>query len=135
MKDVFLKCWLWSAISGIVIAILFLLLTSVGNIFRWEYGGTVFMNLLFGLSLVGSYLGAGYVGWCIVDKYYASIARQFLKQYRTYGLLSFLALVGVMFSPLSILVFLWTILPPACVIFALSKMKKTAGLNLYQPQL
>lgn len=125
-KDVFLKCWLWSAISGIALAAVFWLLSSVGSIFRWEYGGTVFINLLFGLSIIGSYVGAGYVGWCIVYKYYPSSAKHFLKQYRSYGLLSFAALLAVIYSPLSILAFLWTVLPPGCVLLALSKSRKLA---------
>jgi hypothetical protein len=123
-KDVFLKCWLWSIISSIVIAVVFVLLTSIGNVFRWEYGGAVFIDLLFGLSVVGSYIGAGYVGWCIVVKYYPDTAKHFLRQYRLYSVLSSLVFVVVVYSPLSILAFLWSILAPGCVLVALSKSRK-----------
>jgi hypothetical protein len=125
-KDVFIKCWIWSVISSMVTAATFWLLTSFGSLFQWEYGGTVFMDLLVGLSVIGGYVGAGYIGWSLVDKYYPGNAHHFLQQYRTYSILSFLGFVAITFSPFSILGFLWSAIAPACVLVALAKSKKVS---------
>ena len=127
-KDVFIKSWIWSIVSSMVTAAAFWILTSFGNLFHWEYGGTVFMDLLVGLSVIGGYVGAGYVGWSIVDKYYPGNAHYFLKQYRMYSILSFLGFVAIIFSPFSILGFFWSAMAPACVLVTLTKSRK-AGLS------
>lgn len=126
-KDIFLKCWLWSVISGVTIAILFWLISDVGGFFHDVNGGTIFTDLLIGFSVVGSYLGAGYVGWRIADIYYTNIVKQFLTRYKHYCLYSFIALVAIIYSPLSILALFWSVLAPYCVLIALSKSKKSYG--------
>jgi hypothetical protein len=127
-KDIFIKCWIWSIVSSMLTAAAFWLLTSFGNIFRWEYGGTVFMDLLVGLSVVGGYVGAGYIGWSLVDKYYPGNAKFFLREYRKYSIYSFLGFIAITFTPLSILGLLWSIMAPACVLMVLAKSKQ-AGLS------
>ena len=124
-KDIFWKCWLWSAICGAVVAVLFWFISDIGSLFHGKYGGTVFIDLLLGLSVLGSYFGAGFVGWRIVDRYYPSTVKAFLKSYKRYSLFSFILLVAIIYSPLSILAIFWSVLAPYCVIVSLSKAKKT----------
>lgn len=126
-KEIFWKCWLWSIISGIIVAALFWVLSGIGSLFRGENGGNVFLDLLLSLSLFGSYFGAGFVGWRIVDKYYHSTTRRFVKRYILYSFITFVILVGVIYSPLSILALAWSLLAPWCVIMALNKTKKLHG--------
>jgi hypothetical protein len=125
-KEIFLKCWFWSVITGVLVATIFWIVTDVGGFFHYAYGGAIFIDLLVGLSVVGSYVGAGYIGWRIVDKHYHKSVKYFIKRYEKYSLLSFIILIAVIYSPLSILGFLWSVLAPYCVIAALSKTKKTA---------
>ncbi len=122
-KDIFWKCWLWSVIGGIAVALLFWMASSIGNLFRGTEGGTIFIDLLLGLSIVGSYFGAGVVGWRIADKYYHAGVPLFLKRYAWYSCLSFVLLIGVVYSPASFLSLLWSFLAPLCIIGALSKAK------------
>ena len=122
-NDIFWKCWLWSIVGGILVALLFWMIVSVGNLFRGAEGGTIFIDLLLGLSIVGSYFGAGVVGWRIADKYYHGSVPIFLRRYVWYGSLSFVVLVGVIYSPASFLALLWSFLAPLCVISALSKAR------------
>jgi len=70
-QAIFWKCWLWSVITGGVVATLFWMVCNVGNFFRGDEGGTIFVTILLILSIVGSYAGAGVVGWRIAEKYYA----------------------------------------------------------------
>jgi hypothetical protein len=123
-KEIFWKCWLWSTIGGIIVAALFWMLSGIGNLFHGENGGNVFLDLLLTLCLFGSYFGAGFVGWRIVDKYYHGAVRRFVRRYALYSLLSFVLLVGVIYSPLSILALLWSVLAPWCVVTALNRTKK-----------
>jgi hypothetical protein len=123
-KEIFWKCWLWSIISGIIVAGLFWMLSGIGSLFHGENGGNVFLDLLLSLSLLGSYFGAGFVGWRIVDKYYHGAVRRFMKRYLLYSFISFAVLIAIIYSPLSILALLWSVLAPWCVITALNKAKK-----------
>ena len=125
-KDIFWKCWLWSIIGGIIVALLFWIISGIGNVFRGANGGTIFIDLLLGLSIVGSYLGAGVVGWRIADKYYHSGVAIFKKRYTQYSLVSFIVLIAVVYSPASFLALLWSFLAPYCVVRALGKTKRAA---------
>ena len=131
-KEIFWKCWLWSIIGGIVVAVLFWMISGIGNLFHGTYGGTIFIDLLLGLSIVGAYGGAGLVGWRIADKYYHDVVKQFLKRYLWYSAGSFVVLVGVVYSPASFLAILWSLLAPFCVIWALNKTTK--GPKVEPPQ-
>lgn len=111
-------------ITGCIVAVIFWIISDYINIFHEQYGGTIFIDMLAGLSILGSYLGAGYVGWRVVDKYYHAAAKHFIRKYKKYSLFSFLLLVIVIYSPLSILAFLWSILAPYCVVMALNNAKK-----------
>ena len=122
-KEIFWKCWWWSIISGVVVAMLFWMLSGIGSLFRGDNGGNVFLDLLLALSIFGSDFGAGFVGWRIVDKYYPNLARRFVRRYTMYCLGSFVLLVGVIFSPLSILALLWSFLAPYCVTLSLRNVK------------
>jgi hypothetical protein len=124
-KAIFWKCWLWSIIAGIIVAALFYFLGSITNIFHGPNGGTIFIDLLLFLSIVGSYFGAGYVGWRIADKYYHSAAKKFIKRYVQFSVLSFIVLVAVIYSPLSILAILWSFIAPLCVVWALRRATAT----------
>jgi len=124
-KDIFLKCWLWSVVGGCIVAAIFYLLADITNVFHYiPDGGTVFIDLLMGLGIIGSYVCAGYIGWRIVDKYYHAATHGFLKRYRKYSIISFLALVVIIYTPLSLVGFLWSIIAPYCVLIALSRSKK-----------
>jgi len=101
------------------------MLSGIGSFFHGANGGTIFLDLLLGLSIAGSYFGAGFVGWRIVDKYYHSVAKRYIKRYLFYSILSFLLLVGIIFSPLSILALLWSFIAPGCVVLALKQVKKS----------
>lgn len=124
-KAIFWKCWLWSIIGGIIVAGLFYAVSGIGHVFHGPYGGTIFVDLLLSLSIVGSYAGAGFVGWRIADKYYHSRVKRFMKRYAWYSLLSFALLVVVVYSPLSFLAILWSLLAPQCVVVALGKTTKS----------
>ena len=125
-KDIFWKCWLWSLIGGVVIATLFWIISGIGSLFHGPNGGTIFIDLLLSFSLLGSYVGAAFVGWRIVDKYHHSDVKVFLKRYGLYGIISFAVLMVVIYSPLSFLAVLWSAIAPLCVIIALNNVRKQA---------
>ncbi|HEX3568553.1 MAG TPA: hypothetical protein VHT70_02650 [Candidatus Saccharimonadales bacterium] len=126
-KAIFWKCWLWSIIAGIVVAALFYFLSSITNIFHGSYGGTIFLDLLLSLSILGSFFGAGFVGWRIVDKYYHAGVRPFVRRFVLYSILSFVLLAGIIYSPVSFLAILWSFVAPLCVLGAISKAKTLAS--------
>ena len=120
-SDIFWKSW-WSAvIVGAATGITFYAITSF---FDWHLPGTSFVDVLIGLSIFGSYFGAGYVGWRIADKYYYGSEKKFAKYYRRFSLLTFVALVVIVFSPLSFLGLLWSLIPPWCVLQAIKHIEK-----------
>ena len=125
-QTIFWKCWLWSVITGGVVASLFWMICNIGNFFRGDAGGTIFVTILLILSIVGSYAGAGVVGWRIAEKYYPRTVDRFVRRYTLYSLISFVLLVGIVYSPVSILALLWSLLAPLCVIIAINRTKKTA---------
>jgi len=125
-QAIFWKCWLWSVITGGVVATLFWMVCNVGNFFRGDEGGTIFVTILLILSIVGSYAGAGVVGWRIAEKYYARTVDRFVRRYTLYSFFSFVLLVGIVYSPVSVLALLWSLLAPLCVIIAINRTKKTA---------
>lgn len=126
-KDIFFKCWLWSVVGGLIVAAIFYTLADLTNAFHHiAHGGTIFIDLLMGLGIVGSYASAGYIGWRIVDKYYHGTVTIFLKRYKIYSAISLLLLVGLIYSPFSPLGFLWSVLAPCCVLLSLSTSKKAA---------
>jgi hypothetical protein len=120
-KNIFWKCWIWSIAGGILFATVFWLLSDVGDLFHLYYGGGIFLYILFGFSILGSYIGAGIVGWRIADKYYHHAVKRFMKQYRLYSIFSLIVLGAVIYSPAPYLGFLWSILAPFCALTALSK--------------
>ena len=128
-KEIFWKCWLWSLISGTIVAVLFWILSGIGNLFHGPYGGTIFVDLLLVLSIAGSYAGAGYVGWRLVNKYHPSKLLLYRKAYVKYSLISFVILAIIVYSPLSILALLWSFIAPYCVLLALSVIRKTMALE------
>lgn len=121
-SDIFWKCWLWSAIFGSLIAGVYAFISGIGP--RWLSAGDLFFDLLIILGIAGAYFGAGLVGWRIADKYYHAREKQFIKRYIQYSLLTFLLLVAITYSPLSILGLLWSVVAPFCVIKALDSVKK-----------
>jgi hypothetical protein len=125
-KNIFWKCWIWSIACGILFAIIFWLISDAGGLLHLYYGGGVFLYLLFGFSIVGSYIGAGTVGWRIADKYYHHSVKRFMKQYGLYSMVSLVILVAIVYSPVPFLVLLWSILAPFCVLAALPKTSSPA---------
>lgn len=123
-QTIFWKCWLWSVITGGVVATLFWTICNIGGFFRGDEGGTIFVTILLILSIVGSYAGAGVVGWRITEKYYTRTVDRFVKRYTLYSLGSFVLLVGIVYSPVSILALLWSLLAPLCVIIAINRTRK-----------
>jgi len=123
-SNIFWKCWLWSIICGIIVAMLFWIISGIGNLFHGPNGGTIFIDLLLSFSIAGCYFGAGYVGSRIATKYYNDTDRRFAKRYVLYSIISFALLVGVVYSPVSFLGILWSLIAPLCVIGALAKVKK-----------
>jgi hypothetical protein len=119
-SDIFWKSWWWSAVAGAGIAILFLIITALplfGTLFR-----TVpFVDSMVVLSVVGCYVGAGYVGSRIAAKYYTGDTR-YAGWYVRFSVLSFAVLVAVAFSPLSFLMVAWSFIAPACVLLTLRGM-------------
>ncbi|HSX08461.1 MAG TPA: hypothetical protein VLG11_06235 [Candidatus Saccharimonadales bacterium] len=122
-KDIFWKSWFWSIICGILVALIFWLISDIGSLFHGANGGGVFINLLIVFSIVGSYIGAGVVGWRIADKYHHARVRQIVRRYALYAFLSFVLLVGIVYSPVSLLAILWSFLAPLCVLFSLRPKK------------
>ncbi len=124
-SDIFWKCWLWSAICGILAAIAFWFLSSIGNVFHWDYGGAAFIDLLIISSIAGAYFGAGYVGSRIAHKYYGDHDGKFVKRYLRYSLITFVVLVAVAYSPLSFLALLWSFVAPYSVLKTLDYLQPT----------
>ena len=120
-SDIFWKSWLWAAIFGCVAAGLYAFISNIGP--HWLNGGD-FIDLLIILGVFGSYFGAGLVGWRIADKYYHAQEKVFIKRYIRFGVLTFILLVGIAYSPLSILGLLWSLIPPFCVLQALEPIRK-----------
>jgi 4-amino-4-deoxy-L-arabinose transferase-like glycosyltransferase len=114
-SDIFWKSWWWSLVFGAIVASIFYAITGL---FRFEYPGTSFFDILISLSIVGCYFGAGYVGWRISLKYYHT-SQKYIKLYRQYAIITFVILIGVVYSPLSFLSVLWSFIPPFCVLQAL----------------
>ena len=91
---------------------------------RWLSAGDLFFDLLIIFGIVGAYFGAGLVGWRIADKYYHAKEKQFRSRYIRYSLITFVALIAITYSPLSILGLLWSFVAPFCVVKALDFIKK-----------
>jgi uncharacterized membrane protein len=122
--EIFKKCWLWSVVCGIAVGSLFWFITSFGNWFYRVFGDKVaFFDVFVVLAIVGCYFGAGYIGWRIADKYYHNKADRFRKRYIQYSVLSFLLLVVIVYSPLSFLGILWSLVAPYCAVQALAFVK------------
>jgi hypothetical protein len=122
-SDIFWKCWLWSCICGIIVAILFWFTTSLTDVFHWNYGGAAFIDLLIISSIAGAYFGAGYVGSRIAHKYYGDHDGVFVKRYLRYSLITFVVFVVIAYSPLSFLSLLWSFIAPYCVLKTLDYLK------------
>lgn len=120
-SDIFWKCWLWSAIFGIISAGVFYILSdisrSVINV------GDYFFDFLIIFGIIGAYFGAGLVGWRIADKYFHAYEKLFVKRYVRFSILTFILLVAIAYSPLSILGLLWSFVAPFCVLQALKPFK------------
>lgn len=123
-SEIFWKCWLWSSICGATVAIAIAILMSIAP--HWLDGGGFFFELVMLFGIAGTYFGAGYVGWRIADKYNHDRENVFRKRYISYSVVTFLLLVAVSYSPLSILGLLWSFIAPACVLQALSYAKKAS---------
>lgn len=121
-SDIFWKCWFWSAIFGSLVAGLYAFISDIGP--RWLSAGDLFFDLLIIFGIVGAYFGAGLVGWRIADKYYHAKEKQFRSRYIRYSLITFVALIAITYSPLSILGLLWSFVAPFCVVKALDFIKK-----------
>jgi hypothetical protein len=119
-KSIFLKCWLWSVIVGCLIPAVFWIFVDVANLFHND--GSTFLAVLLFLSIVGEYLGAGLVGWRLVEKYLISSEKKFLKSYFRLSLITFVVAIIIVYSPLSPLGLLWSLVPPLCVMKILSKI-------------
>lgn len=115
-SDIFWKSWWWSIVCGAAIGIAFYAITSL---FDWGYWGLSFVDFLITLSILGSYFGAGYVGWRIVCKYHQNHRAQFITRYRQYSIVTFALLVALAFSPLSFLGVFWSFAPPFGVLQAI----------------
>ena len=118
-SDIFWKCWWWSASCGAGIAVLFLIVTAI-PIFDWLFKLVSFVDVLVILSVLGCYLGAGYVGSRIAAKYYNDHEGRYAKRFTRFSLISFAVLVAVALSPLSFLMVLWSFIAPYCVILTLN---------------
>lgn len=123
-KDVFWKCWLWSIICSAVLVCIFWAICDLFNILHGKLGNTIFVDLLLGLSFIGSYVGAGFVGWRIVDNYYHDAVKRYLSRYKLYSVIGLILLIGIMYSPFPALALFWSILAPFCVVLAISDAKK-----------
>lgn len=110
--------------SGVITAIVFYAVTGIGNIFDWLYRSTSFVDMLIGISILGSYAGAGYVGWRIAEKHYHDREKRFVKRYTRYSAFTLFVLVAVVFSPLSFLGILWSFVAPLCVLWSLNYIQK-----------
>lgn len=120
-SDIFWKCWLWAAIFGSILAGFYAFVSNVGP--RWLSGGDFFaIMIIFGI--IGSYFGAGLVGWRIADKYFHAYEQTFRKRYITYSIITLVLLIAVSYSPLSILGLLWSFVAPFCVLQALREKLK-----------
>lgn len=128
--EIFWKCWIWSMIGGILFATLFWIFSGIGNSFHLNFGGSIFLYLLFGISVVGSYFGAGLVGWRLTDRYYHQSVRYFIKHYEWYSMLSLVILAAVIYSPIPFLAFLWCVLAPFCVLISLPKTLKPISVKV-----
>ncbi|MGD0283983.1 MAG: hypothetical protein ABSB12_00060 [Candidatus Saccharimonadales bacterium] len=117
-------------ISGILFATLFWVFSGIGNSFHLDIGGSIFLYLLFGISVVGTYFGAGIVGWRLTDRYYHPSVKYFIKRYELYSALSLAILAVVIYSPIPFLAFLWCILAPFCVLMALPKSSKPVSVKI-----
>lgn len=116
--DIFKKAWLWSAICGAAIAMLYAFISGIGP--RWMSAGDYFFDLLILLGVLGSYFGAGLIGHRITEKYYPSQLERFTKLYIRYSIITCIMLVALTFSPFSFLGLLWSLVPPFCVLRALA---------------
>lgn len=121
-SDIFWKCWLWSAIFGIIMAALYAFISDIGP--RWMSAGD-FFGLLTIFGIIGAYFGAGLVGWRIADKYYHAYEKRFIKRYIQYSIITFMLLVAITYSPVSFLGLLWSVVAPLCVLRALSGAQKS----------
>lgn len=123
-SDIFWKCWLWAAIFGSIVAGFYAFVSGIGP--RWLSAGGLFFDLLIIFGIAGAYFGAGLVGWRIADKYFHAYEKVFIRRYIRYGLITFVALVGITYSPVSFLGLLWSFVPPLGVLWALGdKVKKS----------
>jgi hypothetical protein len=116
-SDIFWKSWWWSAVCGAAVALLFLLITTI-PIFDGLFRVLSYVDVLVVLSIVGCYVGAGYVGARIAAKYYNADGR-LARRYIRFSVISFIVLVALAFSPLSFLMIAWSFIAPYCVLLTL----------------
>ena len=114
-------------VFAVIVATIFYAITNISWLFHWSYGGTAFVNLLVVVCVCSSYFGAGYIGWRIADKHYHDHEKRFIRRYIQYSLLTFVVLVVVTYSPLSILGLLWSFVAPYGVLWSLEYVKGKSG--------
>ena len=62
-----------------MVVLVFWLISDIAGLFHGMNEGGVFINVLIVFSIVGSYAGAGIVGWRIADKYHHKSMRRILN--------------------------------------------------------
>lgn len=87
---------------------------------HWLSGDGYFFSILITFGVIGSYCGAGLVGWRIVDKYFHPSVKAFLRRYLQLSAITFILLIIITYTPFSIIAgIFWSLVAPYCVIKAL----------------
>jgi hypothetical protein len=119
---IYSKCLLWSIIGGAFVAVVFWFIANIGGFFNGH--GYAFLSGLLYASMVGEYLGAGLVGWRIVDKYFNHHMKKYMKKYIQIAIISMLIGIALVYTPVTLvssIVLLWFFVAPVCVLIAYNK--------------
>jgi len=122
-KDIFLKAWLWSLIVSIIFVAIFWIAVGFISFFHGSNGLTRLTDAVLLVSLVGDVLGASLIAWRVADKYYHAHARESMKRYLKFSLLSIIIAVVIFFTPFSLLIGAWSLATAYCVLLALPEKK------------
>ncbi len=120
-KQLFAKTFWWALVGSALFAGFFLVVIALTNAFHGPGGADKFTNGLLFSSIFGTLCGAGLVGWRIVDKYQHARLKYWVRRYLTLSFASIVVAIGLLYTPVTGLLAIWSVIASLLVQLALSK--------------
>lgn len=121
-KELFLKLWLWSIIVGVAFVLVYWIMSGLVPFLQSPGNPYGFVDGVLYASVIGNALGAGLVGWRLVDKYKTAYVAHFKKRFGILTVLSFVLAFILVNTPLTFIMVLWTMAAPATVLMTFHKL-------------